>query len=338
MKIEVVSLRAVNCGPLRDVVIDFTNGQGNARPVTLLAGANGSGKTTVLELIVNLAETIRPSFVVSSSPLNSSGYAQLDTRIDGQSFCLFFGTRPADTDWGADFFGFETKLLSSGGEDTERRRGSSSTPDLWLALYELVSNAEQAARSPKEQIVPSMPCFLYFPFQRYLSTFRGEQLSREYTPYQWVYSYKPAESYRGSLDSYLIWLEYAEPELYASVQHFLNEIYSNTKQFGVERRTLQGVVTTPKGEKHGLGQLSSGEQNLLILLLEIRRRVTPGSVVLIDELENSLHPAFQHRLAQGLLQLQRETPFQLIVTSHADEIYKVFGAESTVVLPMPRYA
>ena len=50
MKIQLQSLRVVNCGPLRDVCIQFnTNGDS---PVTVLAGANGSGKTTILKLIV----------------------------------------------------------------------------------------------------------------------------------------------------------------------------------------------------------------------------------------------------------------------------------------------
>ena len=44
MKIQFQSLRVLNYGPLRDVCIHF-NADGGS-PVTVLAGANGSGKTT----------------------------------------------------------------------------------------------------------------------------------------------------------------------------------------------------------------------------------------------------------------------------------------------------
>jgi AAA15 family ATPase/GTPase len=74
------------------------------------------------------------------------------------------------------------------------------------------------------------------------------------------------------------------------------------------------------------------EQNILIMLLELRRRLIPGSIVLLDEIENSLHPAFQHRLAQNLLQLQKQIPFQLILTTHQAVFVKIFGENSTRIL------
>ena len=81
-----------------------------------------------------------------------------------------------------------------------------------------------------------------------------------------------------------------------------------------------------------LEQLSSGEQNILIMLLELRRRLIPHSIVLIDEIENSLHPAFQHRIVNGLKRLQEIIPFQLIVTSHSLTILEAFGTQSARIL------
>ncbi len=81
-----------------------------------------------------------------------------------------------------------------------------------------------------------------------------------------------------------------------------------------------------------LEDMSSGEQNILILLLELRRRVLPHSIVLIDEIENSLHPAFQHQIVNGLKRLQEAIPFQLIVTSHSQTILEAFGTQSARIL------
>ncbi|HAI70568.1 MAG TPA: hypothetical protein DCM38_14165, partial [Gammaproteobacteria bacterium] len=54
--------------------------------------------------------------------------------------------------------------------------------------------------------------------------------------------------------------------------------------------------------------------------------------VLLDEIENSQHPDFQHRLAQNLLQLQRQIPFQLILTTHQPAFVKIFGEKGTRLL------
>ena len=78
--------------------------------------------------------------------------------------------------------------------------------------------------------------------------------------------------------------------------------------------------------------MSSGEQNMLIMLLELRRRLLPHSIVLIDEIENSLHQAFQKKLAQALKRMQEQTPFQLIVTTHSVPIVETFGPASVRIL------
>ena len=160
----------------------------------------------------------------------------------------------------------------------------------------------------------------------------GKQVQREDVHYQWTYQFKNVLSFEGSLDSYLIWLDYAEPETYAQVIDFLNGLDFDGKKFGVQRKELRAVVTTRDGQTHGVAELSSGEQNILIMLLELRRRLLPYSIVLIDEIENSLHAAFQHRLGQALKKMQAEVPFQLIVTTHSSEFARIFGPESVRIL------
>ena len=83
---------------------------------------------------------------------------------------------------------------------------------------------------------------------------------------------------------------------------------------------------------HYLEHLSSGEQNILIMLLELRRRLRPGSIVLIDEIENGLHPALQKQLAESLRRMQEGMSFQLIVTTHAIPFVEIFGPGSTRIL------
>ena len=129
----------------------------------------------------------------------------------------------------------------------------------------------------------------------------------------------------------MIWLDYAEPEEFKLVLDFMNQLDFGGKTFYINRKELSVIVRTKNGQ-HSFDKLSSGEQNILIMLLELYRRLIPGSIVLIDEIENSLHPAFYHHLAQSLLKLQKQIPFQLILTTHQPAFVKIFGEDCTRIL------
>lgn len=373
MQLQLKALRVIGCGPFReDTTIDFCDPSGNPRAVTVLGGANGSGKTTVLQLIVALSQLLylesegekisrlqeapspypkaskselpeaaymRSAFgvgVQTPEILKHAAYAQLDWWVDNRRpFSIFYGKRPADVVlpgacWGIDY----TEIP----EQREARARWTIHGELALEMRRLIWEQEEqplaftTASTPINAPSTRLPGVIFLPYDRKLLPMRGEQLHREKIPYQWVYVYTAAEGFAGSLDSYLTWLDYAEPETFRAVCEFLNALNFEGKTFGVERQELRGIVTTRDGQTHPLSALSSGEQNILITLLELRRRLTPHSVVLIDEIENSLHPAFQHRLAQGLLTLQEQIPFQLIVTTHAPAFVEIFGAENTLLL------
>jgi hypothetical protein len=177
-----------------------------------------------------------------------------------------------------------------------------------------------------------VPSLIYLPHSRNLEPVSGQQIQKEYTGYSFIHRFQTVRQFPGSLTNYLLYLEYAEPEQFSDVQQFLNRLDFDGKTFHIERKISDVLVRTTNGNEHSLHELSSGEQNLLIIFIELRRRLLPGSLVLIDEIENSLHPAYQHRLAQGLLALQREVPYQLIVTTHAPTFVEIFGEENTRIL------
>ena len=336
MKLELCSLRARGCGPLReDTLIDFTGATGRPRPVTVLGGANGSGKTTVLELVVALCETLHPTYKRSHNILERAEYVQLDWLVDDiQPFSIFYGHSPTDAKLPDEYFGWhihgqEQPRRASQGGLAEKIAGMIHRQEARALDFAFADVQQALAESGDQALLPSI---LYLPHFRSLPSVKGEQIERAETQYQWIYRYRVALTFRGSLDSYLIWLDYAEPETFRRVCDFLNGLDFDGKTFGVHRRALKAVVKTRDGHTHDVELLSSGEQNILITLLELRRRLVPHSLVLIDEIENSLHPAFQHRIAQGLRWLQESVPFQLIITTHAPAFVKIFGAESTLIL------
>ncbi len=323
MKLELRSIRVKNCGPLDDVRVEFYDDQGKTLPVCVLAGANGSGKTTLLEVIVGMA---RHSGSRLPSRLRNLEYAQLDFLIEGQEYSVVLGEKPSDVVLSAN----EMSIIH-----ISKDRPSSNTLLNRIMKQDLQQqNVEREFPGFAPHLVNGNrpPSILYFPHTRSLEPVSGAQVTKEKLPYEFVHRFDVVRSFSGSLNSYLVWLDYAEPEQFKAAQSFLNELDFEGKTFHVQRKTLDVIVRTRDGHEHKLHELSSGEQNLLILLMELRRRLLPHSIVLIDEIENSLHPAYQHKLAQALLKMQQMIPFQLIVTTHSWEIAEIFGASAVRVL------
>lgn len=327
MKLELRAIRVKNCGPLDDVRVEFFDEQGKTLPVCVLAGANGSGKTTMLEVIEWLMRFIWE--IPLPSKFSSLGYAQVDWLVDGVAFSIAFGDKPDDVALPHEhiftFWAEESKKNAirhhSGGIPSSLQTFQGENKEVELPGF--------TAPSANGDRVPSL---LFFPHARSLEAVVGEHLNKEALPYRMVHRFDVVRSFPGSLNSYLIWLEYAEPEQFKAAQEFLNDLDFEGKTFHVQRKTLDIMVRTRDGHEHKLHELSSGEQNLLIILMELRRRLLPHSIVLIDEIENSLHPAFQHKLARSLLKMQQMIPFQLIVTTHSWTFAEIFGPSATRVL------
>jgi len=336
MQIKILSLIVKNCGALKDVKIDFTD-NGQPQSIIVLGGANGSGKTTVLELIFSLFYllSIPPRTQSVLSPkieylLEHTEYAEMELLIDEEKMSIFCSQHPLTH--------LPVNKTKHGliRNKINHARHNEILSSEYITEQKITDHIRQyesklfISESNGYEIIPSI---LYFPHRRELLTSeKREQIYREELKYKWCYRYESRSSFQGSLESYLIWLDYAEPERFQSVIDFLNQLNFEGKTFHINRKMLSVVVKTRDGSEHAFNQLSSGEQNILIMLLELRRRLIPGSIVLLDEIENSLHPAFQHRLAQNLLQLQRQIPFQLILTTHQPVFVKMFGENCTRIL------
>ncbi len=317
MQIKILSLYIKNSGALKDIIIDFTDNE-QPQSVIVLAGANGSGKTTVLELIFACMGMVADSLTEKS--LIPDIFLQTESV---KLKCLFEDNNKQkivhEVYYDKNQLGIAWELKDKTYED----------------LYKLRHEISMQTCIPYQKLSllkEMMPCLIHFPYNRELIHVTGEQIYREDIKYEWCYRYQNHSDFKGSLESHLIWLDYAEPEQFYSIIKFLNQLDFEGKTFYVHRKTLSVRVKTRDGNEHPFNKLSSGEQNILIMLLDLRRRLIPGSIVLIDEIENSLHPAYQQRFAKNLLQLQQEIPFQLILTTHQAHFVKIFGEDCSRIL------
>jgi ABC-type transport system involved in cytochrome c biogenesis ATPase subunit len=82
---------------------------------------------------------------------------------------------------------------------------------------------------------------------------------------------------------------------------------------------------------HPVAALSSGERHIVLLLAELRRRWRPGSLVLIDEPELHLHDAWQTKLYDAVLSMQRQLGGQVVLATQSHHLFEV-GEPGTKVL------
>jgi len=143
----------------------------------------------------------------------------------------------------------------------------------------------------------------------------------------WAYRYTPTDQWKGSVESFLVWQNYLDLEdrdkgikadRFQRVTNVVNQILDQKRIVGVERGRV--IVEIGGREKHGLNDLSSGEQQIVLLLVETARRIKPGGIVLIDEPEISLHPAWQRGLVVALDKIIEQYNAQVIMATHSPEI------------------
>lgn len=138
-----------------------------------------------------------------------------------------------------------------------------------------------------------------------------------------------------------------EKRLFKAVQDAIFGMFGEgdyLKEMSFSWETITGEITVvnPSGEVITLSQLSSGEQNLLILAASLARRlvlanpslndpIKEGSaIVMIDEVGLHLHPNWQREVVPRLQNTFKGVQF--IVTTHSPFVVNHVQAESVVML------
>ena len=80
------------------------------------------------------------------------------------------------------------------------------------------------------------------------------------------------------------------------------------------------IAVSDRGEAIKLDALSSGEQHQLVLFFDLLFRVNPGSLVLIDEPELSLHVLWQKTLLNSLIEIAATNGLDILIATHSPYI------------------
>jgi predicted ATP-binding protein involved in virulence len=106
------------------------------------------------------------------------------------------------------------------------------------------------------------------------------------------------------------------------LQKIINDRYSYSYKRLIIDRQKGFVFETRDGSTLPPNALSSGEQHELVLFYELLFRIRPGSFILIDEPEISLHIAWQQVFLKDIMAIAKLTDIDVLIATHsADIIY-----------------
>lgn len=310
MKLREVRAQNIrNFGPDALPVSFVDEATGQVRALTVLVGSNGSGKTTLLELI-------HGALLYASSEASGAHGPELGAppllnfhrclAREGAAFSLrLHVATKAGGHIPLDFLGRGPRKMISLPDEPRQR---------W-ATY--VSSARHAMIEGG---------LLSFPANRFLPRQGKAAVSRPEAPQAWTYRYTPSDEWEGSLEQLWVWQNYLDLEAQQAGRPSLlpfvatiEEILGRGQTIKIQRGEVW-IERPQSGDRVRPHELPSGEQQVLLIFGELLRRVRPGAIVMIDELEMNLHPGLQRVVIHHLRRLAQKHDLQVIVTTHSMEI------------------
>lgn len=133
--------------------------------------------------------------------------------------------------------------------------------------------------------------------------------------------------------------DYRDPQI-AAVRNAVEHLMPGFTDLRVRRRPLR-MVASKEGVEFEIDTLSDGEKGLLAMAGDLARRLSLANpnrarpdegdgIVLIDELELHLHPAWQRNAVHGLLKAFPN--IQFIFTTHSPQVLSELRPEQTFLL------
>ena len=306
----------------QDIEIDFDE------QLTILAGINGSGKTTVLDAIA-----IMLSWIISRiRSSGSSGRPIMDLDINNQ---FNSGSIQLQTITGNRWTKSKTK------------KGHKKKIELPFLGY-----VSKYAKSIQERISDtnekcSIPVFVYYPTNRVvidiplrirtshsfslLETYEGSLTGganfRHF--FEWFHNRENLENENFKHKDNIIKPEnwsYPDPQL-NSVRQSLHVFLPGFTDFSVRRHPLC-MIAKKNGQEIRIDQLSDGEKCIIALIGDLARRLAIANptlenslhgegIVLIDEIELHCHPEWQRMIIQKLPEVFPNCQF--ILSTHSPQ-------------------
>lgn len=337
MKLE--SLTLAFCGGFEQLDIDFEP------DLTLIAGVNGVGKSTVLHALAVLLSRAMPEFTPSrSTPLfftddeihGDKPTLEVMARIqlDGQTFNAGVQRlRTADEKGDRFVLLRQAEAANSSTDFGQLLSGRTLTGDLEAGLKETrsaLSSLKSEANpplavyfTPKRQL-PGQPRSLPEPKPFELSMAFSRALhDREVELREFMYWFRTQEKLGGTHEPRRL-------KVLDALREVVSSLVPEFRNLRIQEHPRLGFVVDKRGQPFYLHQLSDGERGLLALVFDLTRRLAianPDSddpiaegvaLVLIDEIELHLHPKWQRDVMVRLPKIFKSCQF--VITTHSPQV------------------
>lgn len=330
-----------NFGPELRSVKFYDEATGLVRPISVLVGSNGCGKTTLLEAVVSLLEnasgTNNDRLLVSDEELH--GVTRLAAQQRGAKLCVEVQFEALDE--------AVAQLLEPFWIGVDREQSKAPRNIIWNhvrlpkdSVYGkpgVQSFLELWARN-MEDVADLRAGVLFLPHNRWIKHGQDGAISAPAKNRSWIYRFSPRSAWEGSLAQFWVWQNYLDLEQRREGRPNLAPFVETVEEIlgrGRKVKISKGRVWIERpdlGDSVELHQLPSGEQQILTIFGEIIRMLRPGAVILIDEVEISLHPALQRAVLFHLRRLAAKYDLQVILTTHSMEIVSAVAPEEVINL------
>jgi ABC-type lipoprotein export system ATPase subunit len=367
---RVLRLYIQKCGLFEQTLIDFTH-ENNAQDIVCLAGVNGTGKTTIIELIFHLILLLKPSISpqdisydrLKPNILTRVQFAQLDILFfDGIIVSLVVGdpneiqkdesanlkqTFIIEPELGSLILQFENTVIKLPKGEKERiiiqhlkglrdeeKFSKRDTKRYNISIFQkIIDDIEKYTTEHLSinSIDTELP-FVYFlnAHDREIQDIRYASIPNDKSKYDLAHRYDPDDD---DLNKTLVYYDYAYPEKFESLKNWVNDNILVGKSIGkIDRPNFKALIKSDKGHYHGLELLSSGEESLLIIAMQIYLKAHKNSIFIIDEIDQSLHPEFQQKVISLISKLQKEKDCQIILSSHSEIVWRYFDKKGLIDL------
>ena len=313
MKIEKVRIK--NVKGIKDLELSFKK-DNKILDLIVLAGVNGSGKTTILEAIKDF---------FYNKYLNFNGPEKSNVNLD-----IFFED-------------FEKKQIEEA-EKSSIDNYEHKLQDFFSALqsYNLYrKNGNDYYRNQIAKRFDIPPKIIYVPAENKFEEIQtySTTLSKEYKFINTINSnvIRDIPSYIATRRNYLATIEedLTMKEVTNKVVNEINGIFNileldvKLKGFSKDEKTMP-IFENSAGEEFDINDLSSGEKQLFLRTLSIKMLEPKNSIILIDEPELSLHPKWQQRIVEVYKKIGENN--QIILATHSPHILGSVSNENIFIL------
>ena len=352
MKIKKIVIE--NIGPFTEKrEFDFTDSfSGKAEPFLMFSGVNGSGKSTILNAISYLWETVGLLLYHKKSFSGKNLYEKTIKEFFGAEGCfsmLVDGFPDFVKGNGAEcslnlFYGYgnETADYSLG---EMRFPGEKASTFIWPDNESLLKNEKKAEffnlwASQYKQLILSgsakTPNMIYLDSEtrKWVKAKKGIGAPvQENNNKRWLYKYEANSKWDSQLEASLITLKTTKPQKFRDIIKILNgflkgKIIETAISESDNRIRIHLVKNDRKNGFHYFDGLSAGERDILTMIYSIARWMEKGAVVLLDEPDIFLHPSVIADFFSSVEQLIKENEGQLIVTSHQPQLWDRYDLRS----------